>query len=333
LDISVNADAALFEKYGIKTGAASLAEEKDKPLYAEIQAFPNVAYLAGGATQNSIRGFAWMNPVKNKAHMIGCVGDDENAQLLKTSAEAAGVKPHYNISNKGNSTGRCAVLVNSDKERSLVADLSAANDYDHGHFMSAEIQELVKEVDIFYSACFFLTVSPQTQIEIGKHCLATNKIFAINISAVFIVDFFWDQLNSVLPYADYVLCNEVEAAAFAKKSGWEEGNLEAAAENLSRLPKEGSRPRTVVFTNGPRPTIVALEGEAKVFPVPPIDQSKIVDTNGAGDAFVGGFLAGLALGKTLETAVLAGNTAGGIVIQREGPSYPETCDFVWDEYQ
>jgi len=67
--------------------------------------------------------------------------------------------------------------------------------------------------------------------------------------------------------------------------------------------------------------------------VPPIDQSKIVDTNGAGDAFVGGFLAGLALGKTLETAVLAGNTAGGIVIQREGPSYPETCDFVWDEYQ
>lgn len=32
------------------------------------------------------------------------------------------------------------MLVNSDKERSLIADLSAANDYDHEHFKSAEIQ-------------------------------------------------------------------------------------------------------------------------------------------------------------------------------------------------
>lgn len=38
-----------------------------------------------------------MNPVKGKAHYIGCVGEDENAQLLKNAAEAAGVQTHYNV--------------------------------------------------------------------------------------------------------------------------------------------------------------------------------------------------------------------------------------------
>jgi adenosine kinase len=33
------------------------------------------------------------------------------------------------------------------------------------------------------------------------------------------------------------------------------------------------------------------EGELKEFPVPLVPRERIVDTNGAGDAFVGGFLA------------------------------------------
>ena len=35
------------------------------------------------------------------------------------------------------------------------------------------------------------------------------------------------------------------------------------------------------------------------YPVPPLEKDDIVDTNGAGDAFVGGFLSELALGKTI----------------------------------
>jgi len=154
----------------------------------------------------------------------------------------------------------------------------------------------------------------------------------MNLSAIFLVQFFWDQMNSVLPYADYVVCNEDEAGAFAEKSGWDKEDLAGAAVKLSLLPKENSkRPRTVVFTQGPRPTIVAVNGVVSTYEVPPVDKSKIVDTNGAGDAFVGGFLAGLALGKPVELCVKAGNTAAGLVIQREGSSYPETSDFDWSQ--
>jgi adenosine kinase len=332
LDISVVADQAFFDKYAIKPATATLAEPKDQPLYDEIVKFSKVGYVAGGATQNSIRGAAWMSPTKGNTHYIGSVGNDDNGKLLASVAEKDGVKTHYYISQK-NRTGRCAVLV-KDRERSLIADLAAANDYNHTeHFTSDEIQALVKSAHIFYSAGFFLTVSPQTIVEVGKHVLANEdtKILAINLAAVFIINFFWDKLNDVLPYADYVIGNEDEAAAFAEKSGWPKEDLEGCASNLSKLDKKGKRPRTVIFTQGKNDTIVAIAGKVTRYPVPLVDSSLIVDTNGAGDAFVGGFLAGLAADKPLAVCVAAGQYCAGKIIQVEGTQFPagSTPDFQW----
>ena len=60
--------------------------------------------------------------------------------------------------------------------------------------------------------------------------------------------------------------------------------LKAAA-----LPKEDEgRPRMVVFTQGALPTIVVENGVATEYPVIPLAEGELVDTNGAGDAFVGG---------------------------------------------
>ena len=51
---------------------------------------------------------------------------------------------------------------------------------------------------------------------------ATNgrKVFAINLSAPFIIEFFSDQLSAVLLYADYVFCNESEAAKVTEIIKW-----------------------------------------------------------------------------------------------------------------
>lgn len=61
-------------------------------------------------------------------------------------------------------------------------------------------------------------------------------------------------------------------------------------------------------------------GEPKVeyVDVPPVDKDRIVDTNGAGDSFVGGFFASLAKGEDLLAAVAKGNALAGKVIQKSG---------------
>ena len=49
-----------------------------------------------------------------------------------------------------------------------------------------------------------------------------TQTFAWNISAEFLVDFFWEPFQQVLPYADILFGNEAEAAAFARKNGWDD---------------------------------------------------------------------------------------------------------------
>ena len=92
-----------------------------------------------------------------------------------------------------------------------------------------------------------------------------------------------------------------------------------------------TRPRVVIITQGPEPTIVATgsqEGEATVqlIPVAPIDPSLILDTNGAGDSFVGAFFEKLANGGDLISAVNAGNTLAGQVVQQSGCAFPQAAE-------
>jgi adenosine kinase len=86
---------------------------------------------------------------------------------------------------------------------------------------------------------------------------------AINLAAVFVINFFWEKLQDVLPYADFVIGNEDEAAAYAEKAGWEKSDLQAAALKIAALPKISNRPRVAIFTQGKNPTIVATQGKVE----------------------------------------------------------------------
>merc|ERR1719160_2228574 len=58
---------------------------------------PNVKYIAGGATQNSIRVAQWMLQEAGATAYMGCVGKDENGAKLRAAAEKDGVKVAYMV--------------------------------------------------------------------------------------------------------------------------------------------------------------------------------------------------------------------------------------------
>merc|ERR1711871_870242 len=121
--------------------------------------------------------------------------------------------------------------------------------------------------------------------------------------------------------------NEVEAATFGESRGWVK-DLKEIALKLSQLPKaSGARPRVVVFTQGADATIVAANGKVTVHEVTKIPKEQLVDTNGAGDAFVGGFLSQLVEERSLDECVRAGHYAAGVIVQRSGCTYPATPSF------
>jgi len=176
-------------------------------------------------------------------------------------------------------------------------------------------------------AGFFLTVSVESLVKVGEHAVANNKVMSVNFSAPFIIDFFGDQLATAIEYADYVFSNESEAAGYGKKHELGE-DLKEIALKVAALPKKNSsRPRTVIFTQGPSSTIVACDGTVTEYPVVPLEQEAIVDTNGAGDSFVGGFFSQLVQGKDLAECVKAGHFAARHIIQVSGTTLEAKCEY------
>lgn len=326
LDISSVVDADFLNKYDIKLNNAILAEEKHLPLYDEMASKYNVEYIAGGATQNSIRVAQWMLQIPGATSYIGCIGKDKFGEEMKKNSKLAGVNVHY-YEDESASTGTCAVCVVGG-ERSLVANLSAANCYKSEHLKKPENWALVEKAKYFYIAGFFLTVSPDSIQLVAEHAAANNKVFMMNLSAPFICEFFKDALEKVLPYMDYIFGNETEARTFSKVQGWETDDVEEIALKLSQWPKASEiRKRTTVITQGADPVVVAQDGKLKKFPVIVLPKDKLVDTNGAGDAFVGGFLSQLVQEKPIEECVRAGCYASHVIIQRSGCTYPEKPEF------
>jgi len=164
-------------------------------------------------------------------------------------------------------------------------------------------------------------------MKIGAHAVEQKKTVIMNLSAPFIVQFFWDQLNAALPFTDVMFGNESEAEAFGEKMEWGK-DIETIAKNIAAMPKaSGFRSRTVIITQGRDPTIVVQNGVVYNFPVDLLAPEQIVDTNGAGDAFAGGYLSELAKGSSLEKCVHAGNWAARVIIQQSGCCYPAVCEY------
>jgi adenosine kinase len=313
-------------------------------LYEDLIQNYNAVLIAGGAAQNTARGAQYIL-APNSTVYLGCIGKDKYGETLEKISSDAGVKTEYLYDEK-TPTGRCGVVI-TGHNRSLCTDLAAANNYKVEHLKEERIWKQVENAQVFYVGGFHLTVCVPAIKALAEEAAAKNKvrltltstyntrradiiqIFILNLSAPFISQFFKDPLDEILPYVDILIGNETEAAAFAESHNIESKDVKKIAEAIANGPKKNTkRTRTVVFTQGTDPTIaVSAKDDGKVevkeVAVHAIGDDKINDTNGAGDAFAGGFVAGIVQGKSLETAIDMGQWLAKLSIQELGPSYPQ----------
>ncbi|XP_022319650.2 uncharacterized protein LOC111122288 isoform X1 [Crassostrea virginica] len=327
LDISVTGTQEFLDKYELQSDNAILADDKHKPMYKDmVETFAdNVEYVPGGATLNAIKVAQWLTGVPNATTFFGCINKDEFGKIMENKAKEAGVNTQFQYTDK-EPTGTCAVIV-TGKNRSMCANLAAANCFTEEHLETPEHWKLVEKAQYYYIASFPLTVSPSSVLRIAKHAQESGKVFTMNLSAPFLCQFFKEPMLKTLPFVDILFGNESEAETFAKENNFGTTNIAEIALKIAALPKEDNKPRTVVITQGSGPTVVAKEGKTTEYPVIAIADEDIVDTNGAGDAFVGGFLAQLIQGKPVEECVRCANYAANLIIQRSGCTYPEKPDY------
>ena len=325
LDLLNTVDVSFLKKYNLKENDQILADDSHVPIYAELANMKSTVYVPGGAAQNTMRGAQRLLPPGTTSY-IGCIGKDVFGEEMAKFAKKDGVNTAYMI-HPTIPTGTCAVLVNG-KNRSLVANLAAANEYKDTHLDEPQIQALLQKAKIFYIGGYFLTVSPASIMKICRHAAEHNKIITMNLSAPFISAVFKQPLQDLLDYSDYVFGNETEARSLAESFGFEEKqDVPAIAKLIQKLPKKTNKYRTVVITQGSEDVVVATVDGLKHYKVDLMNASSIVDTNGAGDAFVGGFLSQLVLDKDIEKCVQAGNYLAREVIQQSGCVFPTQLKF------
>lgn len=264
----------------------------------------------------------------------GCIGKDNFGSLMQKKANEDGVETHYSLSDQ-EPTGTCAVcLTEHGKNRSLCAFLGASQKFSEQHLID-NWDTLVKNTDIIYISGFLIAVSPATYHLLGKHISTSedkNRRFCLNLSAPYVSAVFGKELVEVMKYVDIVFGNDDEARAYAKHRQWDANTVEDIARMIvsdEKARKEVGR--LVIITQGERPVIVAQQSgesdvEIKHFECKPISKEEMVDSNGAGDSFAGGFLSQYLQGAKLEACIEVGSYAAREVIKLSGIAVPKFDD-------
>lgn len=130
-----------------------------------------------------------------------------------------------------------------------------------------------------------------------------------------------DLPPEMLPLCDYVTPNETEAEAL---TGQPVASLEDARKAAEAFRSLGVG--AAIITLGARGALLHSDTISEL--IPAVDAGPVVETTGAGDAFNGGFCAGLTKGLSPLEAVRLGCATAGISVTRPGtaPSMPALAE-------
>ena len=252
--------------------------------------FPaSIKMTPGGATQNTIRVAQWVLMSPNISTFLGSVGNDANGKFMKNALEAEGVKAAY-VVDPLLETGKCAVLLTCNGlKRTLVSFHGAARSFQKRHI--SQKWSFVEKGRLFYCAGFTIAANFEPLTELAEHALVTRRVFCFNLAAIYICTIHVEKVKQLLPLVDILFGNRSEFEALSAALELPAQEIKDICMKLAEYPSEKKR-RLVIMTDAENAIMTADSGERCVgeFDVPPIDQNEKKDTNGAGDAFVGGFL-------------------------------------------
>ena len=326
VDISAEVTREILDKYHLKFGETVFANKNNIGFYQELENMPQVSYIPGGSIQNTLRIAAYclnLDPSIRQFFtltMLGATGADTYRDKIINSFNQLGVN-HILEKIPNAQTSRCGVGIHM-KERCLLPEIRASN-LITDEFIGEKQVEIYKH-DALLIEGYFLQEKYDLCLNLCNRFKDQRKLVILTLSAITIVQQQAEKILEIANYSDIIAGNLAELEAFAEVKNMDyKFTFEKASKRLT-IKKE----RIFLITLGSKGAIVAKYDYARgnmdfilqCFPTV-IKKDDIVDLNGAGDAFLGGFLSQYMQGKNIENCCKAGNDTAGVILKNIGCTF------------
>ena len=263
---------------------------------------PPVEAAVGGVTLNHL---GWARILGLKTGIFGKMGADRNGEILRAGMDRLGIERHLTLD--GSASSFAVIFLDRQGNRAI-------------YMMRGATGELTpNEIRSHHSA--FIRRARIVSTEISQLPLAT--VVAIlsfarkySIPTVLDVDVPPSDACPVLGKREQ-LEDALKLATYLKPAKAVGRELVNAREPLQAASKIRQRygSKAVFMTDGVEGSVITAEGIAEKIPAFKVKQ---VDATGAGDAFLGGVLAGLRWGLPWTAIGRLGNAAGAVCVTRVG---------------
>ena len=300
VDIVNPIDFSFLKKNKLVPGSMNLLDDnKSKKLLSQIN--PNKEIISGGSAANTAVGISSFG---GKAAFIGKVKDDQYGNFFKKDLDYMNVSFDTEFTKDGPPTATSIISVTPDGERTMCTYLGAC--------LGLDINDIDEKIIAKSKICYlegYLWDPPKAKeafIKAISICKANGNKTAFTLSDSFCVNRFKKEFEElVCNDIDVLFSNEDEIKALYKSD-----NLE----NSIKLAKENCE--IIIITKGASGSIIVTKNAN--YEIKAIDVEKVIDKNGAGDAFAAGFLFGLSNDYEIDKCGALGNIAATEIITHYG---------------
>ena len=281
----------ILQKLNLPKGSMIYVDAQTSVAIGEKLAYLGSQMASGGSAANTMSGLARLNI---ETGFLSKIGDDEIGRFFEKQMTESHVKPL--LLKSETPSGRVQALVTADGERTFATCLGAA-----AEMCADDIRpELIDGWDILYVEGYLVANPTMLDKAVTTAKKAGLKI-AIDMASYNVVEESRDYFMQLIEnYVDYVFANEHEALALT------------GMEPHQALDFLASRCEIAVVKVGAKGSYIKRGNE--MVTIPPM-KVNVIDTNGAGDMWAAGFLAGLVKGESLEKCGQMGAIVAANVIE------------------
>ncbi len=245
--------------------------------------------------------------------MLGKVGKDVLSDFALSSLQESGVNTTGISNSQKNSTGSASIWVNAQGQNSIVIYPGANGEVDEDF--------IIRHEKFFDDASWLLT---QFEVPLKSILLALRLAKEHDLKTIIdpapVKKISNDDIWGLV---DYLLPNEIELKELTRTEDVLKGihtlRSWGVKEVIVKLGKQGA----------------AYEGKGKLVAFPAIPVEQRVDTTGAGDCFIAGFLYGMLQQEDIAQAIKIANLTASYSIQKKGAaiSFPKKSEIDWKKLE